>query len=140
MTSFPRIQHPCPYLDRLDAVVDDGFCRMCRRDVHDLTGMDGQQRADFVAGRGDACVSYTLNVKPAVAAALIAASAAVLVAPAAASAKHPASRAHHHHPSRTVQIPTVLMRTAGVPAPFGIDAQAEPRRPAAPPPPARKPD
>jgi hypothetical protein len=90
MTPFPPIQRPCPYLDRLDAVIDAGFCRMCRREVHDLTAMDGRERADFLrACGGDACISYTMNVKPALAAALIAASAAVLAAPGIASAKDP---------------------------------------------------
>src|SRR3954468_6176196 len=118
MTSFPRIQRPCPYLDQLDAVVDDGFCRMCRRDVHDLTGMDEQQRADFVVDCGDTCVSYTMQVKPAVAAALIAASAAVLVAPEGAGAKPRGSRRHHHHhQARPIPMPPVLMRTAGIIAP-----------------------
>ena len=139
MASFPRIQRPCPYLDRLDAVVDVGFCRMCRREVHDLTGLDARQRADFAAGCGDACVSYTMAVKPALAAALIAASAAVLVAPEAALARHPPSRGHHqHHRSRTVQVVPVIVRTAGLIAP-PADWKPEPRAPAVTTPPAKKP-
>jgi hypothetical protein len=68
-------------------VIDGGFCRMCRREVHDLTAMDERERADFLGQRGgDACVSYTMNVKPVLAAALIAASAAVLAAPGEALA------------------------------------------------------
>jgi hypothetical protein len=139
MASFPRIQGPCPYLDRLDAVIDDGFCRMCRRDVHDLTAMDERERADFVANCGDVCVSYTMQVKPAVAAALIAASAAVLVAPEATLAKHPAIRAHPQHQPRPVQPPPVLLRTAGIIAP-PPDWNAQVHRPPVTTVPSKKPD
>lgn len=140
MSSFPRIHGPCPYLDRLDTIVDHGFCRKCRRDVHDLTVMDEQERADFVAGCGDACVSYTMSAKPAVAAALIAASAAVLVAPEAISAKHPATRSHQHQPPRPVPVPRVQIRLGGIIAPPPASQQAGSGRPVAPPGRARKPD
>ena len=128
MASFPRIQRQCPYLDRLDTVINEGFCRICRRDVHDLTGMDERERADFVAGCGDVCVSYTMNVKPVLAAAMIAASAAVLVAPEATAAKHQASRAHRQHQARPVQVPPVMVRTAGIIAPPPVGAQGDRRR------------
>src|SRR3954467_5728191 len=104
MTPFPKIQRPCPYLDRLDAVIDAGFCRMCSRDVHDLTAMDERERAGFLAPcGGGACVSSTLTVTPALAPALIAASAAVLAGPdAALAADHHAGRRHHR--ARPVQV------------------------------------
>jgi hypothetical protein len=143
MAQFPAIQRPCPYLDRLDAVIDGGFCRMCRRDVHDLTAMDARQRADFLeACGGDACVSYTMNVKPALAAALIAASAAVLVAPAMAlAANHQAGRGHHRQ--RHVQVQPVTIQVAGGIQPMP-DAERAPD-PVRPPPvapesPPQKPD
>jgi dihydrodipicolinate synthase/N-acetylneuraminate lyase len=138
MTPFPPIQRPCPYLDRLDTVIDVGFCRMCRRDVHDLTAMEGPERAAFLAScGGDACVSYTMNVKPALAAALIAASAAVLAAPdPALAASHQAGR--NHHGQSPVDVPTVMVRTAGIPAMPVVEPA---RDPIPPPPPAetRKP-
>lgn len=140
MASFPRIQRACPYLDQLDAVIDRGFCHMCRRDVHDLTAMDEPQRADFLAGCGDACVSYTTHVKPAVAAALIAASAAVLVAPDATLATHPARRGRdQHHRLEALRVPTVLIRTAGLFA-APPEVQAKPHPPAEQTLPAKKPD
>jgi hypothetical protein len=122
MIQFPPIQRPCPYIDRLDAVIDAGFCRMCRREVHDLTAMDERERAGFLAAcGGDACVSCTMNVKPAVAAALIAASAAVLAAPAAAlAADHQAARSRPHHShqrQRPVQVRPVTIMVAGGIAP-----------------------
>jgi len=128
MTPFPQIQRPCPYLDRLDAVIDSGFCRMCRREVHDLTAMDGRERADFLAAcGGDACVSYTMDVKPALAAALIAASAAVLAVPAAALAvDHQASRQHQR--TRPVQVRNVPIIVAG-----GISPVVDPAPDPAPP-------
>ena len=139
MSPFPRIQSPCPYIDRLDSVIDGGFCRMCRREVHDLTAMDEQERADFLAAcGGDACVSYTMNVKPALAAALIAASAAVLAVPAAALAvDHQPGR--HHQRQRPAQVRTVpIIVAGGITAPDlpGVDPA---RNPVPPPPPLRDP-
>src|SRR6186713_1341425 len=112
MTPFPPIQRTCPYLDRLDAVIDAGFCSMCRRDVHDLTGMDARARASFLtACGGDACVSYTMNVKPALAASLIAASAAVLAVPDPALAEgHQLARSHHRSaPARVSHVPIMVV-------------------------------
>ena len=133
MTPFPQIQRPCPYLDRLDAVINAGFCRMCRREVHDLTAMDELERTAFLAAcGGDACVSYTMNVKPALAAALIAASTAVLAVPAVALATdHQAARSRHHQPNhrqRPVQMRNVPIMVAG-----GIEPPIDPRGPVIPP-------
>jgi hypothetical protein len=123
MTPFPRIQRPCPYLDRLDAVIDGGFCRMCEREVHDLTAMDERERAGFLAAcGGDACVSYTMTVKPALAAALIAASAAVLAAPGAALAADHHTGRHHQRP-RPAHVRPISIVTAGL-----IMPTAEPAR------------
>jgi hypothetical protein len=130
MAPFPTIQRPCPYLDRLDTVIDAGFCRMCSREVHDLTAMDERERAGFLAAcGGDACVSYRMNVKPALAAAMIAASAAVLAAPQAALAKDQYLHRSHQR-QKPVQAPNVPILVAG-----GITAPpiAEPRRDPVPP-------
>ena len=136
MTPFPPIQRLCPHLDRLDEVVDAGFCRMCRHEVHDLTAMDERERADFLASRtGETCVSYTMNVKPALAAALLAASAAALATPAAAlAASHQAGRSHHRHRPPIVQpVPVAL---AGMIAPSDADRPSTPRPPPPPEPPS----
>ncbi|MBO9713149.1 hypothetical protein [Sphingomonas sp.] len=82
MDLFPRIERTCPFLDRLDEALDGDFCRMCQRQVHDLTDMTRAERAAFIAscaGKGRVCVRYTLPVRPAMAAAALAASAAVVV-------------------------------------------------------------
>ena len=143
MTPFPPIQRLCPHLDRLGEVIDAGFCRMCRREVHDLTAMDARERADFLAARaGETCVSYTMNVKPALAAALIAASAAVLAAPdTALAAEHQAARNHHRHRPRPVQARPIQIELAGMIAP-PVDRPPPPAvpPPAVPPPPQQKPD
>jgi hypothetical protein len=124
MSLLPLIQRPCPYLDRLEAVMEGDHCRMCRRDVYDLTAMDDAERTAFLAAcGGDACIRYTFNAKPALAAALIAASVAVAAMPATAAPRR-------HHPAQ-VQAPpvTVQMVTAGLPPPVAEPPViAEPRR------------
>lgn len=122
---LPRLARPCPALDRLDAVVEDGFCTLCRREVQDLTGMDAAARDAFVAASGgETCISFTGFVRPALAAAAIAASAAVIATPGPALAR--AEKAVHrqaHVPAaatdpaiHTVPVLPVPVMTAGVPA------------------------
>ena len=92
MALFPKIASPCPYLDRFDSIMDGDFCRMCKRQVHDLTAMGDDQRAAFMMEcGGQACVSYTMWMKPALAAAALAASAGVVVGldTALAQTQHP---------------------------------------------------
>lgn len=82
MAFFPRIQSPCPYKGNLAAVMDGDHCRVCQRQVFDLTALtDGERRAFLAGCRDEVCVSYRL--RPAVAAAALAAAAA-LPAPALA--------------------------------------------------------
>ncbi|MCW3837998.1 hypothetical protein ACFQ1E_17830 [Sphingomonas canadensis] len=90
MAMFPRIDSPCPYKAQLDEVMDGQFCRMCKRDVHDLTAMDEAARRAFLAGcETEVCVSYRIPaLRPALAAAALAASVAAL--PAAAQSSDPA--------------------------------------------------
>ncbi|HEV2816933.1 MAG TPA: hypothetical protein VGW40_06910 [Allosphingosinicella sp.] len=72
MAFFPKIQSPCPYKSRLSTVMDGDFCRMCKRNVFDLTGMtDGERRALIAGCSDEICVSYRL--RPAIAAAALAA-------------------------------------------------------------------
>ena len=87
MAIFPRIQSPCPYLGQLSAIMDGDMCRVCKRQVFDLTDMSDDQRMAFMKGcSGEVCVSYRLPVRPAlVAAALAVAAIAVPTAAAACS-------------------------------------------------------
>ena len=74
MPIFPKIQSPCPYKSNLAAVMDGDMCRMCKRNVFDLTAMDDGERLAFLAGcEEEVCVSYRLPLRPAVAAAALAA-------------------------------------------------------------------
>lgn len=104
MALFPKITRTCPYLDRLDEAMDGDFCRMCQRTVTDLTGMTRAERTAFVAGcGGEVCVSYTMRLSPAVAAAALAASTAILVAPPAMAQQR------HRRPPAQVHVRAVKM-------------------------------
>lgn len=84
MAFFPKIQRPCPYKSDLAAVMDGDFCRMCHRNVFDITDWSDGERVAFLAGCADkVCVSYRVPLRPAVAAAAIAA----LAVPTAAAAQ-----------------------------------------------------
>lgn len=83
MAMFPKIQSPCPYKANLAAVMDGDFCRMCKRNVVDLTTWSDDQRVAFLKScETEVCVSYRLPLRPALAAAAMAAAVAAL--PAAA--------------------------------------------------------
>jgi len=81
MAFFPKIQSPCPYKANLAAVMDGDFCRMCERQVFDLSHLSSAEKRAFLAGcAGEVCISY--RFAPAVAAAALAAA-----MPAAAAAQ-----------------------------------------------------
>ena len=91
MPLFPKIQSPCPYKSQLASVMDGDFCRMCERQVFDLTALDEGGRRAFLAGcEEEVCVSYRLPMRGAIAAAALAA-AALPAAAAAAQEPVPAS-------------------------------------------------
>lgn len=84
MAIFPRIQSPCPYLNRLSTLMDGDMCRMCERQVVDLAAMSDSERAAFMTGcSGKVCVQYQFAARPVVAAAMVA---AAIAAPTAAAA------------------------------------------------------
>lgn len=73
MAMFPKIQSPCPYKSQLAAIMDGDTCRMCKRVVHDLNGMDDGERVAFLSSCAEeVCVSYSFPMKPAIAAAALA--------------------------------------------------------------------
>ena len=81
MAFFPKIQSPCPYKADLAAVMDGDFCRMCERQVFDLSHMNSEEKQAFLSGCAEeVCISYRFS--PAIAAAALAAA-----MPAAASAQ-----------------------------------------------------
>jgi hypothetical protein len=81
MPIFPKIQSPCPYKSDLAAVMDGDMCRVCKRNVFDLTALDDGERLAFLAGcEEEVCVSYRIPMRAAVAAAALAAMSAPAMA------------------------------------------------------------
>jgi hypothetical protein len=72
MAKFPKIQSPCPYKGHLSAIMDGDVCRLCKREVFDISDWTDGERAAFLKGcAGEVCVRY--NFRPALAAAVAAA-------------------------------------------------------------------
>ncbi|HEY1629950.1 MAG TPA: hypothetical protein VGF56_01480 [Rhizomicrobium sp.] len=85
MAIFPKIQSPCPYKGKLSDIMDGDMCRLCKRQVFDLTAMSDGARVAFIEGcEGEVCVSYKFPIRPAIAAAALVA--AMAVAPTMAAA------------------------------------------------------
>ncbi|MDB5469528.1 MAG: hypothetical protein JWR84_1088 [Caulobacter sp.] len=84
MATFPKITSPCPYKGPLSDILDAAeVCRLCHRQVHDLSAMSERRRVAFLqACSGETCVTYRLPIGATVAAAAIAAG--ILATPAAA--------------------------------------------------------
>lgn len=76
MPMFPKIQSPCPYKSEIAAAMDGEMCRICQRQVFDLSAMSDGERLAFLAGcEEDICVSYRFPLRPGIAAAALAAAA-----------------------------------------------------------------
>lgn len=89
MTIFPKIQSPCPYKSDLAAIMDGDMCRMCKRQVVDITHMGDAERVALIAGcKDEICVKYAFPLRPAIVAAALAV-AAVAVPNAAAACSDP---------------------------------------------------
>lgn len=85
MSLFPRIQSPCPYKGKLGDIMDGDICRLCDREVHDITELSSAARQALVAGcRDEICVSYRISARAALAA--MALGATMVAAPAHAQA------------------------------------------------------
>lgn len=118
MSLLPWVKEPCPVLNKLDAVMDGDFCRMCKRDVYDITALDEAGRAAFFeACSGNACVRYRFEAGAALAAALIASSAAIAAVPAVGATPGSHHARHVPHPPRAIPVQSVPMMTAGIIAP-----------------------
>lgn len=90
MSKFPVITGPCPYKSRLAELMDGSMCRMCQREVHDLTAMNEPDRRAFLAACEESvCVSYKVPARAAIAA--LAMGAASLAALPAAAQDAPAA-------------------------------------------------
>ncbi|HKD20863.1 MAG TPA: hypothetical protein VKB71_02565 [Rhizomicrobium sp.] len=81
MAIFPKVQSPCPYKGKLSDILDGDVCRLCKREVFDLTHMTDGERVAFMEGcTGEVCVSYRIPVMAA------AVAIAAIAAPVAAAA------------------------------------------------------
>jgi predicted Fe-S protein YdhL (DUF1289 family) len=90
MAKFPTIDSPCPLTLAAMPRAGADFCGGCRRQVHDLRGMDDAARRQFMSSCGDrkVCVAYTLAVPRSRAAALglgVGLAAALVAVPAIAA-------------------------------------------------------
>jgi hypothetical protein len=87
MALFPKIQSPCPYKGELSAIMEGDTCRLCKRQVFDLTNMDDAGRVAFMKSCTDqVCVTYRFPVRPALATAVVLAAMAAPMAAAACEA------------------------------------------------------
>lgn len=87
MAIFPKIQSPCPYKGALAEIMDGDVCRLCKREVFDLTEMTDQGRVAFLADCTDQiCVTYRFPVRRIVAATV---AVAALASPMTAAAYCP---------------------------------------------------
>jgi hypothetical protein len=84
MALFPKIQSPCPYKGDLSEIMDGDQCRLCKRQVVDLTAMTDAERISLLSGCAEEiCVSYRLPVRVALAATIALGAAAAPMAAAA---------------------------------------------------------
>jgi predicted Fe-S protein YdhL (DUF1289 family) len=76
MPIYPKIQSPCPYQDKLAAIMDGDMCRLCQRQVFDLTDWSDGERVSFLSScQEQVCVSYRVPARSAIAIAALAAAA-----------------------------------------------------------------
>ena len=117
MPLFPKIASPCPYVNRLSEIVDGDVCRMCKRQVFDLTAMSDGERLAFLAGcEEEVCVSYAIPIRPALAAAAMAAAIAI---PSAATARP--------QPSPPPQVPIMVPVAGGIAPPTQVQIVEVPK-------------
>lgn len=69
MSLFPKVQSPCPYKGKFADIMQGNQCRLCKREVIDLTEMAEAERKQFLAAcEGEVCISYRVGAKSALAA------------------------------------------------------------------------
>ena len=91
MAFFPRIQSPCPYKSQLAFVMDGDMCRMCKRQVFDLSDWSDDERRTFLAGCStEVCVSYRLPMAAAAAVAALSLPSAAAAQSGVAAVQEPA--------------------------------------------------
>lgn len=87
MGLFPVVQSPCPYKGPLSDIVEGDVCRLCNKQVHDLSLLTESARVALLAScEGEICVSYRAPVTSALAALALGVSAMAVPAAAQESA------------------------------------------------------
>ena len=90
MSLFPKVQSPCPYKGKFADIMQGNQCRLCKREVIDLTAMDDEGRKAFLdACDTEVCISYRVGAKSALAAMAMSA----VAVPTAAAAQDTADAA-----------------------------------------------
>lgn len=89
MAIFSLIDSPCPYKGKLTEILDGDTCRLCQRQVRDLTDMSDKDKRVFLKScRGEVCVSYSVAAGT-IAALTVLATAAIGAPPAMAQPTDP---------------------------------------------------
>ena len=92
MKFFPKVYSPCPYKGALSDIMDGDICRLCKREVHDLTDMaEDAKLALFDSCSDEICVTYRIDMRPALAA--MAVGAGVMAPTALAAQDNPGTAA-----------------------------------------------
>ena len=104
MSLFPLVQDPCPYKGPIEDILVGSQCRLCQREVFDLTGMSASERRELVSGCSNSeglCVRYRVRAGSAVAAAML--GAAGLASPAMAQGTTPVEADAPAEPAQRTQ-------------------------------------
>lgn len=102
MAIFPKIQSPCPVRASIGAYMDGEDCRLCKRQVHDMTGWSDDHRRAFLREcGGEVCISYRLP-------------AAVAALAAFAAAAAPTTAAAHDEPVMIDIVPEEWIMVGGI--------------------------
>jgi len=79
MGLFPLVQSPCPYKGPLKDILDGSICRLCDREVHDISALSEAERIELVSGCTDEiCVTYKVSKRSAIAALALGAAASAM--------------------------------------------------------------
>ena len=69
MSLFPKVQSPCPYKGKFADIMQGNQCRLCKREVVDLTALSSEDRMAFLnACETEVCVSYRVGARTVLAA------------------------------------------------------------------------
>lgn len=92
MGLYPTIQSPCPYKGQLTDIVDGSICRLCHREVHDLSSLREVERIALIEDcRDEICVTYKVPARSMLAALALGVTATAAPGLTQTQASHPES-------------------------------------------------